>query len=110
MWLATDLKMPGLDGLGLLRKALEHEPTPAVVLMTAFGDKETAAAVMRAGATDYLTKPMNIDNLSRVVERALERRRLRKPRSSSGSGCPRGAAAPKPLHASAKVHSAAPSG
>lgn len=102
--------MPGLDGLGLLRKALEHEPTPAVVLMTAFGDKETAAAVMRAGATDYLTKPMNIDNLSRVVERALERRRLRKPRSSSGSDCPRAAASPNPLDASAKVHSAAPSG
>ena len=73
----TDLKMPGLDGLGLLRKALEDQAEPAVVLMTAFGDRETAAEAVRAGAADFLTKPIDIDELSLVVARTLEQRRLR---------------------------------
>ena len=73
----TDLKMPGLDGMGLLRKVLEQDPERAVIVMTAFGAIETAVAAMRAGAADYLTKPINFDQLSLVVERAMERRRLR---------------------------------
>ena len=75
--IVTDLKMPGLDGLGLMRKALEQDPERAVIMMTAFGAVDTAVAAMRAGATDYLTKPINFDELLLVVERAIERRRLR---------------------------------
>lgn len=75
--IVTDLKMPGLDGLGLMRKALEQEPERAVIMMTAFGAVDTAVAAMRAGAADYLTKPINFDELLLVVERAIERRRLK---------------------------------
>ena len=74
----TDLKMPGLDGLGLMNKALEYDPELAVVVMTAFGAIDTAVAAMRAGAADYLTKPINFDELTLVIQRAMERRRLRK--------------------------------
>jgi len=75
--IVTDLKMPGLDGLGLMRKSLEQDPDRAVIMMTAFGAVDTAVAAMRAGATDYLTKPINFDELLVVVERAIERRRLK---------------------------------
>ena len=75
--IVTDLKMPGLDGLGLMRKALEQDVDRAVIVMTAFGAVETAVAAMRAGAADYLSKFINFDELLLVVERALERRRLR---------------------------------
>ena len=73
----TDLQMPGLDGLGLLTKALEAEFEPAVIVMTAHGAVESAVAAMRAGAADYLTKPLNLDELGILLERALERRALR---------------------------------
>jgi DNA-binding NtrC family response regulator len=74
----TDLKMPGMDGVELLRKLREHDPETVVVLMTAFGAVETAVAAMREGADDYLTKPLNMDELMLVLERALERRHLRR--------------------------------
>ena len=73
----TDVKMPGLDGLGLLRKALDQDPDRAVIVMTAFGAVQTAVAAMRAGAADYLTKPVGFDELSLIVDRAVEHRRLR---------------------------------
>ncbi|HJZ85740.1 MAG TPA: sigma-54 dependent transcriptional regulator [Polyangia bacterium] len=75
--LLTDLKMPGLDGIELMRRSRESDPERAVVVMTAFGAVETAVEAMRAGAADYLTKPINLDELAVVIERALERRRLR---------------------------------
>src|SRR5688572_7633471 len=74
----TDLNMPGMDGVELLRKLKEHDAELPVVLMTAFGGVETAVTAMREGAADYLTKPLNLDELSIVLERALERRRLRR--------------------------------
>jgi DNA-binding NtrC family response regulator len=74
----TDLKMPGMDGVELLRKLREVDSEYAVVLMTAFGAVETAVLAMRDGAADYLTKPLNTEELLLVVERANERRRLRR--------------------------------
>jgi DNA-binding NtrC family response regulator len=74
--LLTDLKMPGMDGLALMAKAFDVDPEVATVVMTAFGAVDTAVAAMRAGAFDYITKPLNIDELTLVIERALERRRL----------------------------------
>jgi DNA-binding NtrC family response regulator len=74
----TDLKMPGMDGVELLRKVREADPEIPCVLMTAFGAVETAVSAMREGAADYLTKPLNTDELLVVLERALERRRLRR--------------------------------
>jgi len=76
--LVTDMRMPGLDGLMLLEKARELYPELIVVVMTAFGGVETAVKAMRMGAEDYLTKPLQIDELVLVLERALERRSLRR--------------------------------
>jgi DNA-binding NtrC family response regulator len=73
----TDLQMPGLDGLGLLDKALQAEFEPAVIVMTAHSGIESAVAAMRAGASDYLSKPLNLDELGILLERALERRALK---------------------------------
>ncbi|HEV8245271.1 MAG TPA: sigma-54 dependent transcriptional regulator, partial [Polyangiaceae bacterium] len=75
--LLTDLRMPGMDGLELMRRAQELDPETAVVVMTAYGAVDTAIAAIRQGAADYLTKPINIDELTIVIERVLERRRLR---------------------------------
>src|SRR5262249_29977953 len=75
--LLTDLHMPGLDGLELMKRALAADPERAVVMMTASNAVESAVAAMRLGAADYLTKPLNFDELLLVIERALDRRRLR---------------------------------
>jgi DNA-binding NtrC family response regulator len=73
----TDLKMPGMDGIDLLKKIHAHDQGIAVVVMTAFGAVETAVAAMRAGASDYLTKPVNVVEMSLVVKREIGQRRLR---------------------------------
>jgi DNA-binding NtrC family response regulator len=73
----TDLKMPGMDGLQLLAKLHEGDADLPVIVMTAFGEVETAVKAMRSGARDYLSKPVNVGELSVVVARELEQRRLR---------------------------------
>jgi DNA-binding NtrC family response regulator len=73
----TDLKMPGMDGIQLLARIREQEPDLPVVVMTAFGEVETAVCAMRAGARDYLSKPINVGQLSVVLAREVEQRRLR---------------------------------
>jgi len=73
----TDLKMPGCDGMELMRKARALEPDTLFVVMTAFGTIESAVAAMRDGAEDYVTKPLNLDELKLVLDRALEKGRLR---------------------------------
>jgi len=72
----ADLKMPGMDGLELLsRIRLKDYDTPFVI-MTAFGTVETAVEALKKGAEDYLTKPINIDELEIQIRRILSRRRL----------------------------------
>jgi two-component system, NtrC family, response regulator HydG len=72
----TDLKMPNLDGMGLLSKLREQNlPIPAIVT-TAFGEVSFAVQAMRAGAEDYLTKPIDFDALLLAVERTLQRREV----------------------------------
>jgi DNA-binding NtrC family response regulator len=73
----TDLKMPGMDGIELMQKVREFDPEIGVIVMTAFGAVDTAVSAMRQGARDYLTKPLNMDELLIVLDRALEARRLR---------------------------------
>ena len=75
--LLPDLHMPGMDGLELMKRAWEDDPERGVVLMTADASVETAVAAMRQGAADYLRKPINFDELAVVIDRVLERRRLR---------------------------------
>jgi DNA-binding NtrC family response regulator len=74
--LVTDLHMPGLDGIQLLEQAREAMPDLVVVMVTAFADVDTAVQAMQKGAEHYLTKPVQIEELVLVVDRALERRRL----------------------------------
>jgi two-component system, NtrC family, response regulator AtoC len=73
----TDLKMPGKDGLAVLAKVRAVEPDTQVILLTAHGTVETAVQAMKAGAFDYLQKPLGSPTELRVVvARALERRQL----------------------------------
>jgi two-component system NtrC family response regulator len=72
----TDLNLPGLSGLDLLKKIRSDYPDTTVVLITAFGTVETAVEAMKSGAYDYLTKPVHPYELKAVVARALERRKL----------------------------------
>jgi len=72
----TDLRMPGIGGMEFLRRLRTQWPSTEVVVMTAYGSIETAVEAMRAGAYDYLTKPIDRERFPIVVEKALERHRL----------------------------------
>jgi DNA-binding NtrC family response regulator len=72
----TDLKMPSLGGLELLRRVKAQFPDVEVLVTTAYGSIETAVEAMRAGAYDYLTKPIDRERFPVTVEKALERRAL----------------------------------
>lgn len=72
----TDLRMPGLDGQELLRQALEADPNLTVIMLTGHGSVEAAVAALKAGAYDFLTKPVERAELFRAVAKGLERDRL----------------------------------
>jgi len=72
----TDLKMPNLDGMGLLVKLREQGLDIPTIVTTAFGEVSVAVQAMRAGAEDYLTKPIDFDALLLAVERTLQRREV----------------------------------
>lgn len=72
----TDLKMPGIDGLGFCRRIVENRPDIPVVVMTAFGSLDTAVAAIRAGAYDFVTKPVEMDLLALTLQRAVDHREL----------------------------------
>jgi DNA-binding NtrC family response regulator len=72
----TDLKMPGLDGIAFMEKARAAVPGAVFVVMTAFGTISSAVEAVKKGADNYLTKPLDYDALSAVVERAMEKARL----------------------------------
>jgi len=72
----TDLKMPEIDGLELIRRAHEVDAAIPVVVVTAFASIETAVAAIKQGAYDYLPKTFSVDQLTLVVERALRARSL----------------------------------
>ena len=74
----TDVKMPDLDGLDALQEIRTVEPTPHVIVITAFGSIETAIKAVKLGAYDYITKPFDIDVLTLGVEKALNERGLRR--------------------------------
>jgi len=73
----TDLRMPGLGGMQLLRRIKAEYPEVIVIVVTAFGTIESAVEAMKLGAYDYLTKPVHADALRLIVGRALEHHRLR---------------------------------
>ncbi len=73
----TDMKMPGMDGIEVLKKSQKISPSTLVIILTAYGTVENAVEAMKSGAYDYLTKPLNLDKLSLVIERALSYRKLK---------------------------------
>ena len=73
----TDLKMPGMSGLELLKAIRAEYPEIIVIMVTAFGTVENAVEAMKAGAYDYITKPVNVDELRLIVSRGLEHLDLR---------------------------------
>jgi DNA-binding NtrC family response regulator len=74
--LLTDLKMPGMDGMELLRRAHAIDPTLPVIVITAFATIESAVAAIKDGAFDYLPKNFSVDQLRVAVERGLRQREL----------------------------------
>jgi len=71
-----DIKMPGMDGMELQARIHDIDPRMAVIMITAFASVETAVQALKQGAFDYVTKPIDPDELSHLVKRALEQRRL----------------------------------
>lgn len=72
----SDIRMPGDDGMTLLKKILAIDPSIPVILITGHGDVQLAVEAMRSGAYDFIEKPFAVSRLSAVIERALEKRRL----------------------------------
>jgi two-component system, NtrC family, response regulator AtoC len=72
----TDLRMPGKSGLKVIDKALALPNRPVVLMMTAYGNIETAVEAMKRGAVDFLTKPVNIERLEVLIQRALKTKTL----------------------------------
>jgi DNA-binding NtrC family response regulator len=70
----SDVRMPGMDGLTLLQRALGRNPKLVCILLTAYGNVETAVEAMKRGAFDFLMKPVNLDHLDLVLRRALHSR------------------------------------
>ena len=74
----TDLKMPGIDGLSVLKYVKDHNPDVLVIVITGYASVESSIKAMRHGAYDYVTKPLDFDFLKLSIERALEKGRLTK--------------------------------
>jgi DNA-binding NtrC family response regulator len=74
--LITDIRMPYVDGMELLKRSREKQPSTEVIVLTGHGTIEMAVEAMRLGATDYLQKPVNLDELELVVRRILDQRNL----------------------------------
>jgi two-component system NtrC family response regulator len=68
----TDMKMPGMDGMQVLKAVKERSPETLVIIITAFGTVDVAVETMKTGAYDYITKPFNRDELRLTVARALQ--------------------------------------
>lgn len=73
----SDMKMPGMDGLALLAYVQDHRPDIPVLLITGYNDRETALQAVRAGAYDYIRKPIERDDFVAALYRALSTYRLR---------------------------------
>ena len=73
----SDIKMPGLNGIELLEKAVEIAPHMLVIMMTGFGTIELAVDAMKKGAYDFVTKPFMIDEILMVIERGLKEQKIK---------------------------------
>src|SRR5881628_3011085 len=73
----TDINLPGMSGLEVMRFAKRHDPETAVIVVTGHASAATAIDALRQGAYDYITKPFDLDEVHQIVERGLANRRLR---------------------------------
>src|SRR6056297_3049820 len=83
-----DVRLPGMDGLTALPKFAAASPHSSIIIMTAFGDLQTAVRAVQQGAADYLTKPFGVDRARAVCRAALRQREL------AGTAIPSGSARP----------------
>lgn len=74
--LLSDVRMPGMDGVALMQRALVNNPGLTCIILTAYGDVELAVEAMKKGATDFMAKPINLDKLELVLERLLKARQV----------------------------------
>ncbi len=74
----TDLRLGGEDGMTLIDKVLALPHPPIVIMMTAYGSVDAAVEAMKRGAYDFVTKPLNIDQLEILIQRALRSRKVEK--------------------------------
>jgi len=74
--LLSDVRMPGMDGIALMQRALVNHPELICIILTAYGDVELAVEAMKHGATDFMTKPINIDKLELVLGRVLKTKKM----------------------------------
>lgn len=74
--LLSDVRMPGMDGITLMKRALIKQPDLVCIILTAYGDVELAVEAMKQGATDFMTKPINLDTLDIVLKRVLKNKRM----------------------------------
>ena len=73
----SDIRMPGATGMKILEATLKMTPPPPCILFTAYGSIETAVEAMKHGAFDFVTKPVNFDQLEILIQRALESGRIK---------------------------------
>ncbi len=74
--LLSDVRMPGMDGITLMQRALANQPELTCIILTAYGDVDLAVEAMKQGATDFMTKPINLDKLELVLGRVLKARKI----------------------------------
>jgi len=72
----TDLRMPGMDGLELYQKSLPHHPEMKTIVMTAYSSVKDAVDAMKKGVYEYLTKPLNLDELFLTIKKAVQEKRI----------------------------------
>ncbi|MGB9439370.1 MAG: response regulator, partial [Desulfobacterales bacterium] len=74
--IVTDVKMPRMDGIELMKRTIDLDPDLPVILITAYGDISMAVQAMHAGAYDFIEKPIDSEKLIDVVKRGMEKRSL----------------------------------
>ncbi|MBQ9445679.1 MAG: sigma-54-dependent Fis family transcriptional regulator [Victivallales bacterium] len=68
----TDLRMPGMDGMDFIRTVTARKNAPLIIMLTAYGSVQTAVEALKVGAYDYLSKPVDLDNLEMMLERGMK--------------------------------------
>ncbi len=74
--LLSDVRMPGMDGITLMQRALANQAELICIILTAYGDVDMAVEAMKHGATDFMTKPINLDKLELVLDRVLKSKKM----------------------------------